>query len=152
MATLDEVYRKFGEVSELAQLLETEIGNLLLEKGIEDGDISAEEVTKAKEFLVGINRGTLGRLLKRLSRKEDFDFVEKLFFVALAERNRLSHSFYREHNFRRNTADGRRIMVKDLQSISDTLMKAYKMALQVAGIDFDSIRLTELPTRHRKMD
>ena len=36
MPDLNEVYRKFGEVAEAAQLFETELGNLLLlEKGIE---------------------------------------------------------------------------------------------------------------------
>ena len=30
MPTLDDVYRKFGEASEAAQLLETELGTLLL--------------------------------------------------------------------------------------------------------------------------
>lgn len=32
MATPDEVYRKFGETSEAAQLLETELGTLLLKR------------------------------------------------------------------------------------------------------------------------
>jgi hypothetical protein len=30
MPTLNEVYRKFGEVAEAAQLLETELGNMLI--------------------------------------------------------------------------------------------------------------------------
>ena len=30
MPTLDEVYRKFGEASEAAQLVETDLGNLFL--------------------------------------------------------------------------------------------------------------------------
>ena len=30
MPNLDDVYRKFGETSEAAQLLETELGNILL--------------------------------------------------------------------------------------------------------------------------
>jgi hypothetical protein len=36
MLTLDEVYRKFGEVAEAAQLLETELGTIRLNaEGIE---------------------------------------------------------------------------------------------------------------------
>jgi hypothetical protein len=34
MPTLDDVYRKFGEVSEAAQLLETELGTALLFFGV----------------------------------------------------------------------------------------------------------------------
>jgi hypothetical protein len=30
MTSLDDVYRKFGETAEAAQLLETELGNILL--------------------------------------------------------------------------------------------------------------------------
>jgi hypothetical protein len=30
MPTLDDIYRKFGEVSEAAQLVETELGTMLL--------------------------------------------------------------------------------------------------------------------------
>ena len=33
MPTLDDVYRKFGEASEAAQLLETELGTMLLTVG-----------------------------------------------------------------------------------------------------------------------
>ena len=37
MTSLDDVYRKFGETSEAAQLLETELGNMLMMiKGLEN--------------------------------------------------------------------------------------------------------------------
>jgi hypothetical protein len=58
MPALDEVYRKFGEVAEAAQLL--------------------------------------------------------LLANALAERNQPFHSFYRKHNFRRNSKEGRAKMLEDL--------------------------------------
>ena len=43
LRTLDDVYRKFGEASEAAQLLETELGTLLLwEQAIAD-DLLGED-------------------------------------------------------------------------------------------------------------
>ena len=52
MPTLDDVYRKFGEASEAAQLLETELGTLLLVAGIVDGDVSVapSEPEQARAF------------------------------------------------------------------------------------------------------
>lgn len=41
MPTLHDVYRKFGETAEAAQLLETELGNVLLLLGAFDEDLLA---------------------------------------------------------------------------------------------------------------
>ena len=61
-----------------------------------------------------INRNTLGQLLWQLrGNYNELDALEALLMVAKAERNRLIHSFYREHNFRRNSADGRALMLRD---------------------------------------
>jgi len=67
---------------------------------------------------------------------------------ALAERNRLSHAFYREHNFRRNSDEGRTLMMKDLESIHDTLLDAYKAVMLLSGIDLDKITIASQPTNH----
>ena len=63
-------------------------------------------------------------------------------------RNRLSHSFYREHNFRRNSDEGRALMVQDLGAIHSALLDAYKAVLALDGIDLDSMGDVSLPTRH----
>jgi hypothetical protein len=59
--------------------------------------------------------------------------------MALEERNRLSHHFYRQHNFRKNSNKGREIMLKDLDSIHETLMEAYKAIMLLSGIDLDAL-------------
>jgi hypothetical protein len=68
MPTLDDVYRKFGEAAEAAQLLETDLGTMLLFFGVVDeGLISpALEVDSkgAADLLRRINRQTLGQLLR----------------------------------------------------------------------------------------
>src|SRR5690606_8266651 len=115
MATLDEVYCKFGEVSEAAQLLETELANILIILGAADAGLFEQPDRQAAEDLFkGINRQTLGQLLERIHRSTDAATqIEGQFRHALRERNRLAHSFYRQHNFRRNSAEGCEVMLQD---------------------------------------
>jgi hypothetical protein len=54
------------------------------------------------EIMRGINRQTLGTLIKNAKgRSQAVEEIAALLERALGERNRLSHSFYRRHNFRR---------------------------------------------------
>jgi hypothetical protein len=136
---LDDVYKKFGMVSEAAQLLETELGTLLFDFGIvEEGLLiptSEAHRERAAELLDGINRQTLGQLIRNNKRRTyALDRLEPLIGSALEERNRLAHHFYRQHNLRRNSDGGRSIMLDDLDSIHDVLLKAVML---LSGIDLD---------------
>lgn len=144
MPTLDDVYRKFGEAAEAAQLLETDLGTMLLFFGVVDeGLISpALEVDSkaATDLLERINRQTLGQLLRNSKRHTDaLNELEPLLVGALEERNRLAHSFYRQHNLRRNSDAGRAIMLKDLAFIHATLIAAWKAVNLLQGIDLDAL-------------
>ena len=44
------------------------------------------------------------------------------------------------------------MMLEDLESIHETLLKAYKVALVISGIDLASLRLPGLPTKHLDLD
>ena len=148
--SLDDVYRKFGEVSEATQLLETELGNLLFfNRVVEAGLLENEDPKKASKILEHVNRSTLGQLLWQLQgTHEGLDKLDKLLSKAKAERNRLSHSFYRQHNFRRNTGEGRSQMLQDLESMHKEIIEAYKAVLKLSGIDLDQIELRDLPSGH----
>ena len=150
MPSLDDVYRKFGETAEAAQLLETELGNMLLTiEAVNDSLLGAPDRKRASELLTKINRHTLGQLLERLDYKtRSLDELEYLLSNALGERNRLFHSFYRHHNFRRNSDEGRTLMLKDLQSIHDAVLEAYKAIMLLSGVDLDAAVQRKLPTRH----
>lgn len=150
MPTLNDVYRKFGETSEAAQLLETELGNILFSAGaMNAGLFEQPDKARASDVLKFVNRQTLGQLLKSLNRSTDsVAQLESLLESALAERNRLSHSFFREHNFRRNSSEGCTLMMADLESIHETLLEAYKAVMLLSGIDLDKITIASLPTDH----
>jgi hypothetical protein len=72
MTSLDDVYRKFGETSEAAQLLETELGNMLMMiKGLENNLIQEQNPDLALSIYKKINKSTLGQLLKQIGRSTD---------------------------------------------------------------------------------
>jgi hypothetical protein len=150
MPSLDDVYCKFGETLEAAQLLETELGNILFVSGAIDQNLIEEpDQVAATALYRSINRKTLGQLLKGLNNTtESVDHLEELLSKALKERNRLAHSFYRQHNFRRNSDGGRQIMLDDLEQIHDVLLEAYKAVARLSGIDIDKLEIKELPNNH----
>ena len=142
MPTLDEIYRKFGQVSEAAQLIETELGTLqMFPRAIDEGIVTPTlkvDRKRAAELLAKINRQTLGQHINETGKHTDaLDGLELTLSTALKERNRLSHHFYREHNLHRNTDAGRAIMLEDLESIHTTLIEAYKAIMLLSGINLD---------------
>ena len=150
MPTLDDVYRKFGETSEAAQLLETELGNILLSIGAVEADLFEKpDPQRASNLYRKINRQTLGQLLRNVRGSTDtLDHLEALLAHALDARNRLAHAFYRQHNFRRNSSEGRTIMLDDLEEIHSTLIEAYKAVLLLSGVDLDAVDVDQLPKGH----
>lgn len=150
MPTLDDVYWKFGFASEAAQLLETQLGNLLLEHGIvEENLVNEPKPIRAADLYRQVDKHTLGQLITKLKAKNQLIAnLENALAKALEERNRLSHSFYRQHNFRRNSDEGRQRMLDDLESIHITLLDAYKAVMLLSGTDLDKLTETELPTKH----
>ena len=103
MPTLDDVYWKFGFAAEAAQILETEIGNVLLEHGIvEENLVNEPKPSRAADLYRQIDKHTLGQLITKLKAKNQLIAnLEDALAKALDERNRLFHAFYRQHNFRR---------------------------------------------------
>lgn len=150
MPTLEDVYQKFGFAAEAAQLLETELGTMLLMAGAVDAKlIGNPDPTRARELLTFVNKQTLGQLLRSLHRStESLEALESQLSKALTERNRLFHSFYREHNFRRNSDAGCALMLQDLESIHNTVLDAYKEVMLLAGVDLDKVAPSNLPTTH----
>jgi hypothetical protein len=145
MPTLDDVYRKFGETSEAAQLLETELGTMLLMIDAVEADlIENPDSERAAEIYRRINKHTPGQLIVKLGSKNvSVSGIEVLLSQALKARNRLAHSFYLQHNLRRNSDDGRAVMMKDLESMHEKLLDAYKAVLQLLGIDLDKLTLEQ---------
>lgn len=150
MPSLSDVYTKFGEVAEAAQLIETQVGNLLIEVAIGAHDSELSDTRSiSRRLFEEVDRKTLGQLIKALRLTNQFsESLEPELAEALSERNRLNHSFYREHNFRRNSDSGRLIMLQDLERIHEVLIKAYVPLLQLSGINLEAAAVLGLPTEH----
>lgn len=150
MSNLNDVYRKFGEVAEAAQLLETELGTLLLSVyGAENDLFAGDKGELATEIYRKLNKSTLGQVLKQLAKAVGIPGdLELLLANALAERNSLFHSFYRKHNFRRNSEKGCAEMLKDLEQKHETILEAYKMVMRASGFDLDKLTNIAMPTGH----
>lgn len=151
--TLDEVYRKFGEAFEAAQLLEIELGTMLLRNEYIDARLlTAPDPDRTHEILARVSRSTLGHILQRLQRSGDLDALESTLVLALEARNRLTHAFFRTHNFRRNTEEGRAIMIADLETLHSAILDAYREILIVtSGVDIFKESNLIHPTVHRPM-
>lgn len=150
MPSLEDVYQKFGFASEAAQLLETELGTILFISGaVEQNLIETQDPDTANTLYRSINRKTLGQLLKGVKNTSvSVEHLEELLTKALNERNRLAHSFYRQHNFRRNSEDGCQIMLDDLENIHEVLLEAYKAVMLLSGVDLDKVSSSNAPTGH----
>ena len=141
MATLDEVYRKFGETFEVAQLLETEIGTLLVtHNAIEAGLLERPNPIHSRKIYDKIESKTLGKLIKELTTTSEAEMdLKDLLRKAWKSRNRLAHAFFQYHNFRRNSVEGRDEMLRDLEEIHINLFEAYKAILLLSGTNLEKI-------------
>ncbi len=94
----------------------------------------------AADLYADISRQTLGQIIKNAKRHtEALTRLEPLLSKALEERNRLSHHFFRQHNLRINSDEGRAIMLADLESIHNVLLEAYKAVMLLSGVDLDAL-------------
>lgn len=136
MASLEEVYCKFGEAAEAGQLFETELGTLLLGvQGLECGWHIQPEPRVARNALDEIESHTLGALLKSLKQVVSFDdaTVDR-FASALKARNRLIHGFFERHDFGNLTEEGRDKMLAELKALHEELYIAWQCAGAMTGL------------------
>ena len=113
---------------------------LLEHKCIDAGLLERPSSEKATAIYEHVTKQTLGKLIRSLSPIGGFsENIEQLLSNALATRNRLTHSFYLQHNFRRNSDAGREEMLRDLEAMHDDLLDAYKAVLLLSGFDVDEL-------------
>ncbi|WP_374516826.1 hypothetical protein [Undibacterium squillarum] len=143
MPTIEDVYCKFGFVSEAAQLLETELGTVLFRESASETDLFNNPDPKvAREIYKKISTQTLGRLINNTKSKvKSLDSLSELLSAALTERNRLAHSFFLEHNVRLRAENdrGRVLMIDDLERMHEIIFDAYKAVMLLSGIDLEKI-------------
>ena len=134
-----DVYAKFGETSEAAQLLETELGTLLFfSNAISENLIEIPNPDRAFEIYSSINRKTFGQLLHAF--KKSSDEIDKIYSIlndARDLRNHLAHSFFLHHNIRLHSHEGRLIMIKCLDGIHEEIFDAYMLVCDITNKEFE---------------
>ena len=134
MTTRDEIYRKFGITAEAAQLLELELGTLLMScHGVKEQLWKEEKNIEANEIYKKINKSTLGMIISEVKKHTSVtDNIESTLAEALRIRNELIHSFYSKHNFKIETDEGREEMMQDLERMHEKLFNAYQLSQAMA--------------------
>lgn len=137
-----ELYAKYGIAAEAAQLFETDLGTLLLSVwALENGWHVVPDGAAAREVLNSIDRSTLGRVLNDLKRyiRISTEF-EDVFLLGLRARNHLMHGFFERHNFKIQTAEGRKEMIVDLDNLHRELFAAWRLADTFVAIIAEVVR------------
>lgn len=135
MVTREAVYAKFGLAAEAAQLLETELGSILL---VLEGEKRRWRVSpnpdEAAVFYEKLDKKTLGQILSAVkSHTKLADHLEAEFERGLLARNRLNHGFFHRHNFAMFAAEGRGAMIAELDELHQELLRAYYVAQRISS-------------------
>jgi len=136
MATRDDIYHKFGITAEAAQLLELELGTLLMScHGLKRRLWEKEKSPEANKLYKKIDKSTLGMIISEVKKNMTVaENIETTLTEALKIRNELIHSFYWKHNFKIESDDGRDAMMEDLENMHDKLFNAYQLSQTMTGI------------------
>ena len=157
MPTRDKIYWKFGVVFEAAQILEDELRTMLLARKLKDAGFNKlPDIEEWKEKYEKIKKMTFGVLLNHLHGIEKLnDALYQLLRNAKDSRNRLTHRFHMDHNFRHNSDEGRAKMLRDLKAIHDILTEAHEALLDYDGVDLEKhyarYSNNPLPTDHLQL-
>jgi hypothetical protein len=137
MPSLNEVYEKFGYAAEAAQLFETEIINILRALSVLEHSLHKRpNRALAKKIFDDLDKKTLGNLLfKRLKHfLKDTENIQNQFESVLHARNRLMHTFYRDHGLAKFEEAGRAAMFSDLNILHNEILAGYQTALSISDV------------------
>jgi hypothetical protein len=134
---LRELYYEFGRTAEMAQLLETEAGNLALVYAtmlIDTSKITDEQREFFRALVEDIDKRTFGDLFRQIEKIGHIDdTILTTVNDALDKRNYLTHRFFRRHNFAIHSVEGRKAMLADLREIQRSLSLAHTMLMGMTG-------------------
>jgi hypothetical protein len=134
---LRELYYEFGRTAEMAQLMETEVGNLALVYAtmlIDTSKITDEQREFFRALVEDIDKRTFGDLFRQIEKIGHIDdTILTTVNDALDKRNYLTHRFFRRHNFAIHSVEGRKAMLADLREIQRSLSLAHTMLMGMTG-------------------
>ena len=134
---LRELYYEFGRAAEMAQVMETEAGNLALVYAtmlVDTAKITDEQREFFRALLQDVDKRTFGNLFRQLQKMGQVDdSIIAALNDALEKRNYLTHKFFRKHNFAIGSVEGRRTMLAELREIQRSLGLAHATLSAMTG-------------------
>ncbi len=134
---LRELYYQFGRAAEMAQVLETEAGNLALVYAsmlVDTSKITVEQRELFRALVQDVNKRSFGNLFRQIQKMIQID--DSIFATlneALEKRNYLTHKFFRQHNFAIRSIEGRRTMLAELREIQTSLSLGHATLSAMTG-------------------
>src|SRR5215470_3646909 len=126
---LRELYYEFGRAAEMAQVMETEAGNLALVYAtmlIDTSRITDEQREFFRALVQDVNKSTFGNLFRQIQKMGQIDDnIIATVNDALEKRNYLTHQFFRKHNFAIHSVEGRKTMLAEIREIQESLSLAH---------------------------
>jgi hypothetical protein len=134
---LRELYFEFGRAAEMAQVMETEAGNLALVYAsmlVDTSKITDEQSEFFRAIVEDVNKRTFGNLFREIQKLGQIDAnILATVNDALERRNYLTHQFFRKHNFAIHSVDGRKAMLAEIREIQGSLSLAHAMLSGMTG-------------------
>jgi hypothetical protein len=132
-----ELYYEFGRAAEMAQVLETEIGNLALVYAtmlVDTSKITDEQRHFFQALVQDVNKRTFGNLFRQIQKMAQLDdSIIATVNNALEKRNYLTHKFFRKHNFAIYSVEGRQTMLAEIREIHESLSLAHTVLSGMTG-------------------
>jgi len=132
MSKMHDVYQMFGEVSELTQLLETELGTLLISTFEVNPERVAENPELAWLFVDDAYQEAFHHFVSSKKVKGDKTKIIQTLNEAFVAQHRLRHCFFRDHH--NNDVHE---MLTALNDISLVLLNGYQAVLRLSGIEIE---------------
>ena len=134
---LRELYYEFGRAAEMAQVMETEAGNLALVYAtmlVDTSTITDEQREFFRALVQDVNDRTFGNLFRQIQKMGQIDdSIIATVNNALEKRNYLTHKFFRRHNFAIHTVEGRKTILAELREIQGSLSLACTVLSGMTG-------------------
>ncbi|WP_390240634.1 hypothetical protein [Vibrio sp. R78045] len=131
---MNEVYKKFGEASELAQLLEHELGTLLIRILGVAPNLVTDKPELAWTLLDDEHRPALNLFIRQQKGQHQEELVMQALNESFKALHGLHHGFFRRYHGSSETE-----MLEALEAVVMSLWQGYRSVMLLSGVDIDEL-------------
>ncbi len=131
---MNEVYKKFGEASELAQLLEHELGTLLIRIFGVSPNLVTDKPELAWTLLDDEHRPTLNLFIRQQKGQHQEEQITQELNEAFKAQHGINHGFFRMYH-----GCSEAEMLEALEAVIMILWQGYRSVMLLSGVDIDDL-------------